>query len=454
MSSGQMLILMALSSFLVLPGEPFQTPKPPSAADLLVADEVDKAEAFLSTQTRSAETIALQGEVAFRRGDFAKADTLYKEALRMDDKSARAHFGIGKLALTKLKARDAVREIARAIALSPAEALYRYHASEAYGTNKQYAEQTKQLQEYVRLNPVNDQERVLEAKAALEMIASFNGQDIALVVAPASPAPIPLTKTLNLLFAKVMIDGKGPYNFAIDSGATQVVLSERLATRLGLTPVTTTLMHGVGGAGKVESKLYKVGEISIGDVRVKNVPLGTFNDPLISQLADGILGTAVLSDFIVTIDYPNNRMELTKKAAAATPTTDTLSARYFSNLMLVPLEVNGKFRGNFIVDTGAVTTVLSHSTAALLGVKPDTPGARIELGVAGVGGVEGVVLRVPSVTLKTPKNSDTFAQLVSIDMKEISKMIGTEVSGILGFDFLENYKLVIDYYGAEVRLVK
>ena len=37
----------------------------------------------------------------------------------------------------------------------------------------------------------------------------------------------------------------------------------------------------------------------------------------------------------------------------------------------MPLEVNGKHRGNFIVDTGAVTTVISHNMAANLGVKAD-----------------------------------------------------------------------------------
>src|SRR5262249_13636700 len=162
-------------------------------------------------------------------------------------------------------------------------------------------------------------------------------------------------------------------NFVVDTGATQVVISDRLANDLGLKPITTTLMHGVGGTGRVESKLYKVDEMGIGDVKIKNLPVGTFNDPLVSQIADGIIGTAVLSDFVVTVDYPGRQLELSKKKPTATP-RETLPAWYFSNLMLIPLEINGKFKGNFIVDTGAVTTVLSLSTAAKLGVTEDTPG--------------------------------------------------------------------------------
>ncbi|PYS01952.1 MAG: hypothetical protein DMG12_14740 [Acidobacteria bacterium] len=92
--------------------------------------------------------------------------------------------------------------------------------------------------------------------------------------------------------------------------------------------------------------------------------------------------------------------------------------------------------------------------AANLGVNEKTPGAKVDLGIAGVGGLEGVVLRVPNVTFKTAKNTEAFPQVISIDLKEISKMIGTEVAGVVGFDFLEDYKVTLDYYAAEVRLSK
>jgi len=165
------------------------------------------------------------------------------------------------------------------------------------------------------------------------------------------------------------------------------------------------------------------------------------------------LGTAALSDFIITVNYPANQLELSRKRPPATATTEVLPAWYFSNLLLVPVSVNGK-PGNLIVDTGAVTTVLSHNMAAQLGINQNTPGAKIDLGIAGVGGFEGIVLKVPNVTFKTAKNTETFPQVVAIDLKQISKMIGTEVAGVVGYDFFSEYKLTLDYYGAEVRLSK
>src|SRR4051812_9326409 len=103
MSSCLPLIFMALTTFLIRSGSPFQTPKSDSVADLLAADEIEKAEGALDKQARSAETVAFRGEIAFRRGDFSQADALYHESLRLNDKTARAHFGLGKLALAKMK---------------------------------------------------------------------------------------------------------------------------------------------------------------------------------------------------------------------------------------------------------------------------------------------------------------------------------------------------------------
>src|SRR3989475_10861711 len=115
----------------------------------------------------------------------------------------------------------------RAIELDPKEPLYHLYASEAWAIDKNYLDQSKQLEEYLRLNP-NDPDRVNEAKAGLEMLKALGTTNLAVVTAPDAPAPIPFRKVLNLIFTEVMINGHGPYNFAIDTGATQTVVSEKL----------------------------------------------------------------------------------------------------------------------------------------------------------------------------------------------------------------------------------
>jgi len=47
-----------------------------------------------------------------------------------------------------------------------------------------------------------------------------------------------------------------------------------------------------------------------------------------------------------------------------------------------------------------------------------------------------------------------FPQVVAIDLKQISKTIGTEVAGIIGYDFFSDYRLTLDYNGGTVQLAK
>jgi hypothetical protein len=220
---------------------------------------------------------------------------------------------------------------------------------------------------------------------------------------------------------------------------------------LGLKKIGTNIMYGLGGEGKVESPIYRADSVKVGDVTIKNVPLGTLGNPLLDLVMDGILGPTLLSDFFITIDYPGSQIELSRKA----PTGGTpIQAWFFSGLLLLPSQVNGKFNGNFLLDTGADGTLLSHGMAANLGVNKDTPGASLNLPIGGVGGLEDGILLVPSVTIKTLFETKQFDKMMAIDLHAMSTLIQTELSGVLGFDSLKDYRVTLDYQKAEVRLTK
>jgi len=121
MSRRHLLVLSALTSFLTIHAATPQAPVRPaeSIGDLLLKDDFQSVERRLQSAPRTAETLAYQGEVEFRKGNFEKARTLYQSALQMDEKTARAHFGMGKLALAKVKSKEALASFKRAIQLSP-----------------------------------------------------------------------------------------------------------------------------------------------------------------------------------------------------------------------------------------------------------------------------------------------------------------------------------------------
>jgi predicted aspartyl protease len=449
MSSRHLIVLTALTSLLVSQGALSQTSRADSLADLLLRDDLPKLEARLASAPKTAETVAFQGEVEYRKGRFEQARTLYNSALQSNEKTARAHFGLGKLAMARMKSADAVKSFTRAIELDPKEPLYRFYIADALVLQKKTKEAERSLQEYLKLNPT-DPDRVPMAKAVLDVSAAFAGVEIGQVEAPATPSSIRLQKMplLNFLFADVTINGKGPYRFIVDTGATQTVVSEKIAGSLGLKKIATNIMYGLGGEGKVESPIYRADSVKVGDVNVKNVPLGTMSNPLLDLVMDGILAPSLLSDFFVTINYPAGQIDLSRKApVGGTP----VQAWFFSGLLLVPTQVNGKFNGNFLIDTGADGTLLSYSMAENLGVNKNTPGAVLNLPIGGVGGLEDGILLVPSVTIKTPFDTKQFDKLMALDLGSMSSLIQTELSGVLGFDTLKDYRVTLDYQTAEVR---
>jgi hypothetical protein len=44
--------------------------------------------------------------------------------------------------------------------------------------------------------------------------------------------------------------------------------------------------------------------------------------------------------------------------------------------------------------------------------------------------------------------------MMAIDLKGMSSLIQTELSGVLGFDVLKDYRVTLDYHNAEIRLTK
>ena len=423
-----------------------------TVSSLLLADAIEEADLILDALTEDSDVLAFKGEIEFRRANFEEARAYYSRALDLDPNTARAHFGVGKLLMGKMMLTEAIDSLSKAVELEPDAAIYRLALADAWAYEGDVAEQVRQLEAYVALEPSYDLERLRQVEAVLEVIGDFGPIQMGVYDLPEPAESITISQGLNLIFASVMVGDQGPFEFIVDTGASQTVFTERLLGELGLTPITSTLIYGIGGGGRVESGIYRIDSLTFGGIEVRNLPVGTLSDPLLGELADGIFSTATFGRELVSIDYPDSIIEFN----VDTDLDDSLSERvpgwFFSNLAFLPLRLNGDFEGLFLLDTGAVTSILSHKAAAALGVTEETPGAGVSLGLAGIGGESGLALTVPAVTLSTAQSQASFPLMIAIDMDEISQTLGIEVSGIVGYDFLKDYRVSIDFDNAEVIL--
>src|SRR5262249_12918845 len=109
-------------------------------------------------------------------------------------------------------------------------------------------------------------------------------------------------------------------------------------------------------------------------------------------------------------------------------------------LILLPASVNGAEEREFILDTGAGTTLLTKELAALAGVR--ATGSVEGMGAAGPITIEtgqADSLRVAGFTVhQTPV-------AITDGILRIGSAIGAAVQGTLGYSFLKDFRMTLDY---------
>jgi predicted aspartyl protease len=118
--------------------------------------------------------------------------------------------------------------------------------------------------------------------------------------------------------------------------------------------------------------------------------------------------------------------------------------RTFHNLILVDVAVNGGERRPFILDTGASGTVVD---IAAVEVEPDADLGTVTM--RGAGGEEEVrLVKLDSLDLGGARLLGPAVAYV--DLAPLRRMIGVDLAGVLGYDFLRNFIVEIDYEDSQV----
>ena len=431
---------------------------------LLIEDELDQ----LSEQLKKAldrnpnnpSVLTAYGLYLLREGDFASAEVQLRKSLRLNPKQAEAHLAMGRLHLSRLQCDQSLASFDKAIRLAPEMEDSYFYLSEAYGVSRKYAQQTKSLEKYLSLNPKFYPERVQNAEALLTFFRSFENEEVGKIKDLKRNYEISYLPFFGLMIVEGYINDSGPYRFLVDTGATSTVISNELIVQLKIPIITSAVIKCVGGTGKTATHLCKAAKLRVGPLEISNLPVSSFDNKIFEGLIDGVLGTSDLADFLITLDYPSQRIlleprdsEKVSKARPVTPPDVTeVNFRMFGNLILLPLSINGRVTRNFLLDTGAVMSALSKRQASFLGVREDTPNAKVDVEFAGACGIAHSVLGVDKVHLRLGKIKKDYAKILAINLGEISKEMGSEVSGILGGDFYSTRVVKIDYHNGTVRI--
>jgi predicted aspartyl protease len=353
---------------------------------------------------------------------------------------------------------DSISNLEEAVFREPDEPDYQFALGQVSARAERYKESADAYKRFLSIAPQLDADRRARIKGLVEFL-DFLGQKTSLYAADGSDqTTMPFSLVGNRPVIRVNVNGNDqPLNFVLDTGSGISVISDTTAKRLKVREITRGgYAKGIGGDGRFEIVYGFVREVTLGDVRIRNVPVYIRHFHTTSENIDGYIGLSLISKFLTTIDYGNLTFDLTKRAGTELPMAESelsLPLRLTSSGFLsgeVKLEgLNDTF--NFIVDTGASVSVISDEVAGLNEVRRYVKNEKMR-----VVGSAGITEDVPSFTLPRVTfgpNSCESVNAIALDLGIINEASGFEQAGILGGNFLRNYRLTFDFKNSKVIFV-
>jgi len=258
-----------------------------------------------------------------------------------------------------------------------------------------------------------------------------------------------------LILLPVQVNDRGPFDFILDTGAGTSLLSTEVAKELDIKVIG--LKEGQSAGGEVSVSLAKVDSLTVAETKLEDVDVGIVDlghiAKTIGARIDGDLGYNFLKHFRVTIDYLDSLLRLEDPkgldsfACGTMTETPIRLANPAKPLILVEIHANGRGPFQFAIDTGTSTTVIAPELAQVLGVQTSPVGA----GATGGAPVDFFAGSLQSFQLGGAR-IDNMAVVVADFFTMLNSAIGAKLDGIVGYNFLRNYKVVIDYPGETLTL--
>ena len=258
-----------------------------------------------------------------------------------------------------------------------------------------------------------------------------------------------------LILLPVQVNGDGPFEFILDTGAGTSLLSSDLAKKLNIKIISTK--EGQSAGGKISVSLAKVDSLALGHVKLDDVDVGIVDLSNIAKTIgtkiDGDVGYNFLKHFRITIDYHDCEIRfdepkrIERFGRLAKTEVPMRLASLAKPLLLVDVHANGRGPFQFAIDTGTSTTAIAPELAQQLDLK-GSPVGPLTTG--------GAQVNVTAGTLKSFQvggaRIDDLIVVVADFFSMLSQAVGARLDGIVGYNFLRNFRVVIDYPGEKLRL--
>lgn len=118
------------------------------------------------------------------------------------------------------------------------------------------------------------------------------------------------------ILVPVHINGRGPYSFVLDTGATLTCVDQGIASELSLPEATGRIGFGAGIGGSGRMTLVTADSVRIGAAMAEDLPVCALDLSSMGNVGielDGLLGLNFLRPFRMAIDFDREMLTLTRQ---------------------------------------------------------------------------------------------------------------------------------------------
>ena len=364
----------------------------------------------------------------------------------------RARITAAPAALTaRSRLADALVEAQEALRLSPREAEFHHSVGLIYERQHRFDEAAVVFGNYVNLLPNHERsEKAMWTRAEIRFLDSFKGRQ---------PMDMPASlrrRCGRCRFASrktrcssaLKVNGAGPFEFVLDTGAEQTVVSRDFGA-----PAGDSSDHLHAERGRRRHRIPR----SAGrphrparDRRSQGQEHPVPDQESSARRASRARARQLLAAGARAVDADRLRPPAVDDGplAAVAAVRDRAAALAY-RLATVRGVVNGQ-PASFVVDTGGEAISISQTTAGQVAVPAGLP--EDPLKVYGTSGWDKDAFLMPNVDLEF--NSIRFSKIpvVVLNLRAPSALLGYELGGIVGHKFLSKYRVSIDLERSVVGL--
>lgn len=413
--------------------------------------EIAKAE------PKNSYAFAVLGATLLSAGNFKEAEAILVTAVKLNKKEALGWAGLGMLDFYENRIFNSINNLRTAEYFDPDEPDFVFALAQVTARAERYREAADAYNRFLQVSPSTDTERRDRIKGLINFLRFLGAKRSLYELDGAEKTTVSFELLRDRPVIKLRVNGKDEMlRFVLDTGSGISVISRETAERLKIKPITRGgLARAIGGNGKFEIVYGFLKSVDIGSVQIESVPVYIREFHSNDEKIDGYIGLSLISKFLTTIDYGDQTFSLIRKDLA----DETNVVENKSLFLPLRLTSSGFLSGevqlegletplNFIVDTGASISVISDEVANMQEISRFIRDEKMR-----VVGAAGVTEDVPSFLL--PKvtfgnNSREKITAIALDLDIINEASGFRQAGILGGNFLKNYRLTFDFKNSKV----